>query len=185
MKNENKREPKKTGHFTVKVADLKDGPVTLNREMPLSWLRKKLAYCEYDVEPENAHVDLQVEPASGGLMVRGKLSARLRTHCGICLAEAMLHIAPSVSTYLLPRVEMAKHFEDSELTPEDLEKEWFEGEVVALDDMIADTLMLELPMNPRCGESCPGFSQEESAPSKPTIDPRLAPLASIQIEKED
>ena len=87
--------------------------------------------------------------------------------------------------YLARRDENEPVDDDEELTPEDLEREWYSGDTLILDDMIRDAIMLELPMNPRCAKDCSGVPlQGDEEKNERTIDPRLAPLASILISKE-
>lgn len=175
---------KSAGHFVVEVQKVRQGPVRVSRDMPLGWLKKRLGYCEYQAVPQSAHVELKIEPSGSGILVRGEIVAWIQTQCGTCLADTAIRLTPRVNTYLHPISERDKNWSDMELTPEDLEKEWFDGETILLDDLLGDALTLELPMNPKCGESCPGFASDLTGEVRPEIDPRLAPLASVRIEKE-
>ncbi len=175
------------------MTELRRGPVNIERNIELPQLEERLAHCEYDVSPESARAKIHLEPCGNGVLVRGTIETRLHTQCGTCLANMTLLCVPEVSAYLLPRPETEEELDDVELTPEDLEKEWFDGETVILDELLFDALMLDLPMNPRCGETCPGIPAGESCSGNPAdtsqseekeIDPRLAPLASLRLEKE-
>ncbi len=166
------------------MTELRRGPIKIERDIELTRLEERLAHCEYDVSPEYAGARIHLEPCGNGVLARGKIEARLRTQCGTCLADMTLRCVPEVSAYMLPRPETEEELDDVELTPEDLEKEWFDGETVVLDELLFDALMLELPMTPRCGESCPGVPADTNYSEEKEIDPRLAPLASLRLEKE-
>jgi uncharacterized protein len=74
---------------------------------------------------------------------------------------------------------------EDDLTDEEADTLPFEGETVALDDLVRDELILEVPMIPLCSEACPGMSpapHQEGAGEKP-IDPRLAPLLGFAARK--
>jgi len=107
----------------------------------------------------------------------------VRTECGVCLAELDLDLTAPLSAFLMPRSD-AETAAGEELTPEELEREWYEGDRFALDELVRDAIMLELPMTPRCPEACRGEAAALLAPPTKRIDPRLAPLASIRLPKE-
>lgn len=171
--------------FSVKVDELKNGPMVMKGDIALDWLRREFASCEYGVEPLSARVNLTVEEVESGVLVRGEASVRATTECGICLASLQIDLEPEISSFLARRDKIESVDDDEELTPEDLEREWYSGDTLVLDDMIRDAIMLELPMNPRCAKDCSGLPlQGDEEKNERSIDPRLAPLASILISKE-
>jgi uncharacterized metal-binding protein YceD (DUF177 family) len=173
-----------TDHLVIDVAQLRSGPITIEESIPNSLLEEKLNYCEYDATPERASVKIKVEPIGNCVFVQGTIQTAVRVQCGTCLADTVLHLTPVVSTYLFPKEELESDSEDNEVTPEDLDREWFEGETIALQELLLDAVMLEMPMNPKCGNSCPGLDDQTSFEPENKIDPRLAPLAAVRIEKE-
>jgi uncharacterized metal-binding protein YceD (DUF177 family) len=170
--------------FVAKTDELDRAPIRISRDIPLGWLAHELEACEYETEPIAGQASLTVEKCSQGALVRGAVTARIQIQCGTCLAKSALELCPQVSCYLQPRTGQGEEASDAELTPEDLEREWYEGDTIVLDSLIRDTIMLELPMNPRCQRDCPGPPGEIIAPPAAEIDPRLAPLASIKLSKE-
>jgi len=120
-------------------------------------------------------------------LIQGEVAANVKMQCGTCLKDISMDLQSIVCTYLLPLEEYKKEIEKEELTPEDLDREYYEGETVTLDDLVGDALMLELPMNPKCGLDCPGLSVFSETPkvSSLTLDPRLAPLLEIRLNKEN
>jgi uncharacterized protein len=83
--------------------------------------------------------------------------------------------------------------EEVELTAEDLDVVTYSGETIALDDIVRDELVLEVPIVPLCSEDCPGISPppardakqgEASATEEAAIDPRLLPLLRLKKMNE-
>lgn len=170
--------------FTAKVEEIERRKIGINRDIPQGWLASELADCEYPVEPIAGRVSLDLERCSGGVLVRGHVSTRIRVECGICLANSALELEPEISCFMRPRSAQGDATENPELTPEDLEREWYEGDTIVLDELVRDAIMLELPMNPRCASDCAGLEEHPAAAPIREIDPRLAPLASIKLPKE-
>lgn len=178
-----------TGVFVIDVSELADGAKRIDRDIPLGWLGAELAACEYPLTPLSGAVDLVAERSSGGVLVRGRAHVRVETDCGICLARTALDLTPSFGAFLMPRPERVDGLDDGtdddlELTPEELEREWYVGDRIVLDELIRDGIMLELPMTPRCAGPCAVPVEVIAEPSQTTVDPRLAPLASIKLSKE-
>ena len=176
---------KTTGYFVMDLAVLEAGPVVIRRDIPLEWLKKRLTYYEFEAEPRKAEVDVRVERTGNGILVRGEVRAEISTFCGTCLENIVIDVRSKVSTFLVPRTALEKMYEEMELTPEDLGREYYEGDTLTLDDLFGDALMLELPMNPRCRDNCPGLPTMDVEPRGNAVDPRLAPLANIRLNKEN
>jgi len=170
--------------FALDLAELRKGPVIFEKAIPTGLLAEKLKYCEYEASVESGYAKVKAEPCGTGVLVSGNIEASIRTQCGTCLADVFLHLTPTVKTYLFPRSEMEDSFEEQELTPEDLDKEWFEGDKIGLDGLILDSVMLEMPMNPKCSDACVGLPVRAASKPVAEIDPRLAPLAAFRIKKE-
>jgi len=182
MDNERKTS-RANGHFVVDVEGLNRGPETFACEIPLPWLATELEACDYPIEPVRARLDAVVSLADSGVLVRGEATARVKTECGTCLADLDLDLTAPISAFLMPRPAETEGL-DAELTPEDLEREWYEGDRIALDGLVRDAIVLELPMTPRCEGACRGEAAAHLAPETEKIDPRLAPLARIRLAKE-
>jgi uncharacterized protein len=171
------------GHFNIDVERLKQGPTTFDCDIPLAWLKEELAACEFAVEPERAHLNAVVTLTDSGVLVSGEATAGVKTECGTCLAEICLELTAPLSAFLVPRPDGTEET-DVEFTPDDLEREWYDGDRFALDGLVRDGLVLELPMTPRCQGACSGAAVAYLARAQKKLDARLAPLASIKIAKE-
>jgi uncharacterized protein len=80
--------------------------------------------------------------------------------------------------------------EEKELTAADLDFEYYEGEVIDLDEVIFEQVVLQVPMKPLCSESCRGLCPHCGVNLNKTtcncqnevIDERLAVLKRIKLE---
>jgi uncharacterized protein len=168
--------------FRVLLDDLRQGPRHIRAAFDEAWLDWALSGCEYPLREASGAIDVTLEALSGGVLLRGSARMTVETDCGICLACARLDIESEVGCFLLPRPEGFEQEDEAELTPEDLEREWYSGDEIRIDDIVRDALMLELPMTPRCRADCtvPGLSPGQPAgPVARPVDPRLAPLAAF------
>jgi uncharacterized protein len=172
--------------FTMDLEELKKGPGNIDRDIPIDWLCKEMNACEYNVEPTKAHVRLSMSASDQGVQLSGSASVRIKTECVKCMANTHLDLECALNSFMMPMgVGQEPEDHDGELTPQDLKREWYENGILVLDELIRDGIMLELPMNPQCSDSCPGIALQTFVNNKEDcIDPRLAPLASIKLPKE-
>ena len=184
MKGE-QRKKEAPSFMTIELSKLENGTIDIERDVPVDWLKRRMQFCEYEAAPRSAKVKLDINQIESGVLVRGQVSATIQANCGICLKEIVINVNSGLSTYLVPRATVVREIEDKELTPEDLDREYYKGDVIVLDDLIGDAIMLEMPMNPQCGDDCPGLKARKPENDRAKIDPRLAPLAGIRINKEN
>ncbi len=172
--------------FTMDLEELKKGPGNIDRDIPLDWLCEEMNACEYNVEPTKANVRVSMSASDQGVQLSGSARVRIKTECVKCLANTNLDLECALNSFMMPMgVGQEPEDRDGELTPQDLKREWYENDTVVLDELIRDSIMLELPMNPQCSDSCQGIALQTFGSNKEGyIDPRLAPLASIKLPKE-
>lgn len=182
--NGEKRKEKDKAYLEIMLSELEQGPIRIERDIPVEWLLKRMSSCEYSAAPKSAKARLEVLPSGGGFLIRGEVAAQIESRCGTCLKDITIEMAPDISAYLVPKADAMKEFEDYELTPEDLDREYFDGDTIVLDEIIGDAIMLEMPMNPKCIGECEGLAEFSGTSDVSGIDPRLAPLMGIKIKKE-
>ena len=116
------------------------------------------------------------------LSFTGHLETILETTCGRCLEEAQLPIKADFSYTLLPVTGTGK--DEVELQTEDLEIVYYDGEIIDLAPMIAEQIILQIPVKVLCRESCQGLCPQCGTNlnmggcdcRKDFIDPRWAVL---------
>lgn len=124
------------------------GQAGASRHVPAAWRIEGLA-TELARVPDDVPVaaDLLLESLVEGILVSGTLEGTLSLRCARCIVEFERPFAVDVSEMFVPRPE-----EDTDDYPLDVER----GEL-ALDQMVRDTLGVELPFSPLCRPDCQGL----------------------------
>ena len=140
----------------------------------------------YRAETDGA-VNLDVQKLEGMLFLRGKVDANYLFDCATCLAERQRTLEIDIHWTLIPKNAFSD--EDSqtevELTSDDLDTSFYEGEEVDLGELAREAILLELPSIPRCSASevCTREHDQEPKPSKDTVDPRWGPIKAMLESK--
>jgi uncharacterized protein len=134
-----------------KINEIGDEGLTLDVPVTSEWLA-------------SACPDLEAHPASSGLALRGRLSksgddylllghlgGALETPCARCLESAQVAVDAQVAVTFVPADE------DEELENDDAEVVGFAGNEIVLDDEVRDEILLAIPLQVLCSESCKGL----------------------------
>lgn len=101
-------------------------------------------------------VDLKLERSGRNVRVTGDIRAKLLLSCSRCLEDFEWEITDKFDFLLvLPRTE--KGYPDIELSPEDMDVSFFDGEAVDVAQIAAEQIFLQIPIKPLCHEGCKGF----------------------------
>ena len=90
------------------------------------------------------------------ILVRGHLKGHLNLTCGRCLEGFAAPVDTAFDLLLVPAPQTAAP-EDEELSPADLDLDFYTGEVVDLESIIREQIILMLPLKPLCAETCRGL----------------------------
>lgn len=120
------------------------------------------------------------------VFVQGQLSAAVPQVCGRCLEPFSFRVAADVNTRFAPRP-IGRSEEEMELTPEDLEVDFYTDDLLDLDRLVQTETTLRLPMKPLCEAGCRGLcpvcgGNRNANPCSCEVklpDPRLAVLKSL------
>jgi uncharacterized protein len=188
--------------FALHISDIDESGKDYAFELKAPWLdavlRDATSRADARFPPGAVHVHAQQN--GNEYLVTGTLKAHLLTECGRCLGDAMVAVDSTFATLFMrhsskptkaakPAKAKPKHAE-LELDDQDddeLQREPFTGNDIVLDELIREHLVLEVPMQPLCSESCQGIPvpahvrPPEEAFSRPgDVDPRLAPLQRLR-----
>lgn len=116
-------------------------------------------------------VTAHLERIADGIVVRADVDATWSAQCSYCLGD----------------LSEAVHLHADELfetAPVEGETYPIEGHEIDLEQLVRDTVLLELPLAPHCAEPChaeadPGAPDEE--PTDAPSDPRWAALSELEI----
>jgi uncharacterized protein len=121
------------------------------------------------------------------IYIEGNIEAKGEMPCSRCLEMTEVFLqAPFKYTFCPPPQRM---IEEMELKIEDLDLEYYEGDLINLEQIVFEQVMLQIPMKPLCSESCKGLCPHCGANLNKTtcncreevFDPRMALLKQINV----
>ncbi len=102
-------------------------------------------------------VNLELQKRKDHIEVKGTIETELRLACHRCLQPFLWTLDEKVDTILLKEQPVAEEDDELELDREDLDFDFFDGEVIDVDQMVAEQVFLALPYKVLCSESCRGL----------------------------
>lgn len=137
----------------------------------------------------NVDVDCSVKRVLKNVTVKGSIRAGIELECCRCLAKFDLPVEEDFK-YTFTQ---ASHTldEEIELTYEDLDFAYYEGDIIELDQVIAEQIILQIPIKPLCNDSCRGLcpicginlNRENCDHKKEQIDTPFAVLKNLKVKK--
>jgi uncharacterized protein len=127
------------------------------------------------------------ELLDGQIRITGTFHTRIEMVCARCLEEVTEEISREFDLFYRPAKELSQE-EEVRLKDDDTEIGFFQGEGIFLSDILAEQMLLTLPMKVICRSDCRGLcpqcganlNGEECRCDARSTDPRLAPLARIK-----
>lgn len=136
---------------------------------------------------------LHAQKQGADVVVHGRVKAGLITACSRCLEDARLAVDSPFASLLTARgAELRPEPDEVELTPEELDREFFQGDRIVLDDLVREQILLEVPIQPLCSDECPGIPVPAAVAGPADlrqvgsggVDPRFAPLLKLVGKNE-
>jgi len=117
------------------------------------------------------------------------LQTKIELVCARCLEQVVEEVSRDFDLFYRPMKTIAKE-EEMRLKEDDTEIAFFEGEGLFLADVLAEQVLLALPMKVICRGDCRGLcphcgvnlNSEECRCESHAADPRLAPLARVKLD---
>jgi uncharacterized protein len=170
--------------FTIPIADLDVSGREVKFPVRAAWIRGALEDSHATTAGTDGRLDVRISKSGNDVVVRGHLTADLTIPCARCLESVKLRIDQSLTALMIPASDLRTAKNEEDMFPEELDVVTYSGDTIALDDLVRDELLLEIPMIPLCSEDCPGMSPPpiHAAGGTPeaSIDPRLAPLLRLK-----
>jgi uncharacterized protein len=135
-------------------------------------------------------VQLDLSRTGRILLVKSRVEARVRCTCARCLDSFALTLSSEFKMSLRPRPDPnSAPAEETELSREDLETDFYDGEEVDVTPLIQDQILLTLPPKVVCREDCRGLCQrcginlnrETCQCAGAEADPRFASLKHFRV----
>ncbi len=124
------------------------------------------------------------------ILVKSRIEARVKCICARCLDPFILALTSEIQASLKPKPDPhLASSEEIELSREDLQTDFYEGEEVDLSPLVQDQVLLTLPPKVVCREECRGLCQhcgknlnrETCKCTGAEVDPRLASLKDFRV----
>jgi len=191
-----------TSPLTFKVSDIRDDGLRVDEPIPAALVSSALEGTAFRAGAPG-RVKAEMTRVSGGVLLRGRFALELGTECKRCLKDVALSLPVAFTLNLVPAKQVrgehdgAGEGEDDgrgerggTFQLDDADREVFDGEKIELDPILREQVLLALPMDALCAESCKGLCAQcgQDLNEKPCgceqkrVDPRLEPLKNIQLK---
>jgi uncharacterized protein len=150
--------------FRIDVADLLSHP-SAHRDVEISDELEDLAGIAARVQGP-VEVRLALERITDGIVARGTVTTHWVAECSNCLRDLECTLSVHV---------------DELFEPDPVEGETYpiEGHELNLEQLVRDSVLLELPLAPHCDEPCAPPSSDQT--DDESIDPRWAALSELEL----
>jgi uncharacterized protein len=91
------------------------------------------------------------------IFLYGKLNACIELSCDRCLADSGHDIQKDFMYLLKPAAKRESLPGEMEITDDDVETTWYDGETIDIREMIAEQIRLEIPLRYLCKDECKGL----------------------------
>jgi uncharacterized protein len=133
------------------------------------------------------HGALHLSKHHKDILVRGHLTGELTLACSRCLEPLVTPVETDFDLLLVPRP-FAAGAEEAELTPRDLDQDFYAGDTLDLEAIIREQIILMVPLKPLCQEACKGLcptcganlNQESCSCTTEKSASPFAPLAKLK-----
>jgi uncharacterized protein len=136
---------------------------------------------------EPLEVRATAELVEGQIRIFGTLHTRLEMVCARCLEAVTEEVSKNFDLFYRPMTTIGRD-EEMHLNLDETEIAFFEGDGLFLADVLAEQVILALPMKVICRSDCRGLcphcganlNHEECRCETHAADPRMAPLARLK-----
>jgi uncharacterized protein len=140
----------------INVSKIPEGGMAIGFERSGAWFLENLAGAEPpDFVPGKIDVACRAWRMRDSVFIEGTVSTEARMPCCRCLETTALPLAAAFKYIFAPPPDQTQ--DEKELSAEDLDYEYYEGDIIDLDQVIVEQIMLQVPLKPLCGESCRGL----------------------------
>jgi len=170
------------------IRDIEEDLRRLVYEEPTAPLNSRLAQggvCDYQF-PANANVRLDYYRSGTDIFLQGHIEGQVVGYCARCLEPYPFDFATDFSLVLVPKEDLPPRLE---LTADDLDLAYYEGEEIDLSPLVDEQILLALPTRPLCDEGCLGLcphcgknrNLEPCECAQKQADPRWEALQRIKL----
>lgn len=170
----------------ITVDSIPDDGLNLTLALDPAWLTEVLSDAGMKpVAGTHAGAQLRLDRDGKDVIVSGTLKARVVAECVACLEPVELPIAAEFQLVLSPAsaAKARKPGEEVELSPSELDADYYTDGTIQLSHWVREQLLLEAPVHPRHEGDCPHAltpTPVQIGGGERPVDPRLAPLLKLR-----
>jgi DUF177 domain-containing protein len=97
-----------------------------------------------------------LEDSGGQVRIQGSLTVEMAAQCDRCLVRARFPLTAGFDLFYRPASDIARE-EEVRIDAEEAEIGFYEGDGLELEDILREQVVLALPMQRVCSESCKGI----------------------------
>lgn len=179
--------------LVVNIERVPEGGFVFERELPPDWLDNIPEYWDESIPSATRargpiSVSGKLTRVGPDLRLQGLARLTLDTECTRCGGPAE-HVILGELDLFLTRGREPELEAERELTPEELEANYFEGDEIDLSPYFREEIALQVPIQVLCSEECKGLcpgcgadlNAEACSCPENEGDPRLAALRNLKI----
>ena len=168
-------------HFKIRAQEVRQAQ-SLTFDFPIS-----VALFQQLLSDSECHatapgkLKVHAQGAGNDILLTLTLSTTLTIPCARCLDPLEADVSFNETVVMVPKVG-AVAIEESDVDPDEPDRELYDGETIVLDELVRDYLLLELPLEAKhpLAACNPDMVKHISNASTPATDTRLAGLAAIK-----
>jgi len=132
------------------------------RVLRFQWDEEKLQELRPSEDPDPlelarpVEVNLEIQRRPDHVHVKGDLRAEIRFSCHRCLEPVSRSLEEPLEAFLIHEPSASRK-EEVELDAEELEEEFYDGEAIEIDRLVAERIFLAVPVKALCSEACRGL----------------------------
>ena len=138
--------------------------------------------------PDAAHSELKVVLSGERLIIDGRVDGDLVVTCCRCAKGSPQRMKKGFSVEYWPDPKPGQDSEELELSYDELDIGFYRDDKIDLSAVVAEQILLEIPMKPVCREGCKGLcdqcgtdlNEKGCQCDRRRLDPRLEVLAKIK-----
>jgi uncharacterized protein len=178
------------GTVKIHVANVPEDGSRIEFKRDRKWFAQHLPEKDrQDIVLESISVSGMVRRMRESVFLEGTLQGALIIACSRCLDPTRLPISSSFRYTFVPTSTGQK--EEAELSAENLEFGFYEGEMIDLDPVLFEQILLQVPMRSLCRENCRGLcprcgmnlNMESCNCRDEHVDERLAVLKLFKVKE--
>jgi uncharacterized protein len=182
--------PDRTGRCDVKinVMNIPEEGLNIQFSKDESWFREIFSEQEkLGCSLNKVEVSAILKRVRETLYLEGDIQTVMEMDCSRCLESARFPIMASFKYVLTPV--QKENQEEKELCAEEMDFVYYQDDLIDLDPLVAEQIILQLPMKVLCQEDCKGLcprcginrNRDSCQCHKEQIDSRLAVLKKLKV----